>query len=350
LVRCRIDRNIWLQNQTVRATHCNSNASSMQVQSEILIRHALALNFARKAAMRLVGIAVVRDEEDILEAFVRHNVQFLDHLYIVAHRCRDNSEHVLQSLRYEGLPLSIVRRQDKGLRKSAWLNELAAQSFSEGADAVAALDADEFIKVEDGKRLIRRLDSFPESLHPAWRWQSYVPTVALLSQGAASGVNVLRDIRHRLKDERWTVLKVILRRNAARLGWRFDEGAHRLVGRPDVCRIGVMPDCWLAHFPVRSLEQFERKIIRGWHARLIHCPMPDISSHWRHVYESMVSTGAATPQLLRRIAADYQRTSGDWDSLHDRDLVEDPMDVSLGEAGALPCGTSTAGERVSARL
>ena len=300
--------------------------------------------------MRLVGIAVIRDEGDVLEAFVRHNVQFLDHFHIAAHRCRDGSEQVLDSLCNEGLPISIVRRQEPALRKAEWLNELAAKSFSDGADAVAALDADEFIKVEDSKGLIRRLESIPEELHPAWLWQSYVPTVDLLSRRTGSRVNVLRDIRHRLKHERWMVLKVILRRNAARLGWRFDEGAHRLVGRGDVCRICVMPRCRLAHFPVRSLDQFEQKITRGWHARLIHRPMADMSSHWQHVYESMVSTGTATPQLLRRIAADYQRSSGDWDSLCERDLVEDPIDVSNGQTNTLPRAASAAGKQVSAGL
>src|ERR1700757_2292187 len=125
--------------------------------------------------MRLVGIAVVRDEDDVLEAFVRHNIQFLEHLHIVAHRCRDGSERILDALCYEGLPISIVRRQDRALRKADWLNELAARSFAEGADAVVALDADEFIKVEDRGGLHRWLDSIPEHLHPAWQWQSYVP-------------------------------------------------------------------------------------------------------------------------------------------------------------------------------
>ncbi|HET7032800.1 MAG TPA: glycosyltransferase family 2 protein, partial [Casimicrobiaceae bacterium] len=272
--------------------------------------------------MRLFGIAVVRDEEDVLETFVRHNVQFLDHLHIAAHRCRDGSERILHSLCNEGLPISVIRRQDSGLRKADWLNELAARSFSDGADAVAALDADEFIKVADRSELLGLLDSFPEGRHPGLLWQSYVPTVALLSRAASSRIDVLRDIRHRLIHERWTVMKVILRRSAARLGWRFDEGAHRLVGRRDVCRILVLPRCRLAHFPVRSLEQFEQKIVRSWHARRIHRPMPDMSSHWRHVYESMISRGAATPQLLRRIAADYQRSSGEWDSLLESEVVE----------------------------
>ena len=300
--------------------------------------------------MRLFGIAVVRDEEDVLEAFVRHNVRFLDHLHIAVHRCRDRSEPILDSLRREGLPVSVLRREDNALRKADWLNELAARSFSEGADAVAAIDADEFIKVADRDELLGLLDSLPEGRHPGLQWQSYVPTLALLDRAASSRIDVLGDIRHRLKRERWTVVKVILRRGAARLGWRFDEGAHRLVGRRDVCRIAVMPRCWLAHFPVRSLEQFERKIIRSWHARLIHRPMSDMSSHWQHVYESMISRGTATPQLLRRIAADYQRSSGDWDSLHECEVVEDPMDGFINERNTRPRVEIAASDRVTASL
>jgi hypothetical protein len=161
-----------------------------------------------------------------------------------------------------------------------------------------------------------------------------VPTVAILA-GPTSRIDVLRDIRHRLKCEDWLVPKRILRRGAARSGLRFDEGADYLVGGGDVCRVGVMTDCWLAHFPVRSIAQFEQKIIRSWHARLIHRPTPDTSSHWQHIYEGIVSNGSAMPELVRRIAADYQRQRGDWKSLRESDLVEDPLDRSPDEAGPL---------------
>jgi hypothetical protein len=284
--------------------------------------------------MRLFGIAVIRDEDDVLEAFVRHNLRYLDRLHIVAHCCSDSSEQVLDSLRHKGFAISVVRQQEKALRKAAWLNELAAQSFSEGADAVAPLDADEFIKVEDREGLARRLDSMPKDLHPAWQWQSYVPTVEFLSRPPGTRTNVLREIRHRLKRERWMVPKLILRHGAARVGWRFDEGAHRLVGGRDMCRVGLMTHCWLAHFPIRSLVQFEQKVTRGWHARLIHRPTPSTSCHWQHIYESMVCRRATTPQLVRRIAADYQRWSGEWASLQEWELVVDAMDVSNSGIGS----------------
>jgi hypothetical protein len=87
-----------------------------------------------------------------------------------------------------------------------------------------------------------------------------------------------------------------------------------------------MVHCSLAHFPVRTL---------------------DISSHWQHVYDSMVARGTATPQLPRRIAADYQRSDGDWDGLHERDLVEDPVAVVDGRTRSLLRAGTAGREQVS---
>jgi hypothetical protein len=275
--------------------------------------------------MRLVGVSVVRDEEDIIDAFVRHNLAFLCHLHIVAHRCRDRTETMLRSLREDGFPISIIRREDAALRKADWLNELAARSFSQGADVVVPLDADEFIKIADSKGLPGRLSAIPEQLHPAWRWQSYVPTLETLSHAGAAPVDVLQQVRHRLKRERPMVPKVLLRRDAARSGWRFDEGAHGLVGVRMTSRVAVMTHCWLAHFPVRSPAQLERKIRHGRNVRSTYRPTPSASGHWLHLYERIFRSGGATPEMLRRIAAAYQRFAGQWARCEDEDLIEDPL-------------------------
>jgi Glycosyl transferase family 2 len=247
-------------------------------------------------AMRLVGASVVRDEEDIIDAFVRHNLAFLCHLHIVAHRCGDRTETILHSLRQDRFPISIIRQEDAALRKADWLNELAARSFSQGADVVVPLDADEFVKIADRKGLPGRLSAIPESLHPAWRWQSYVPTLETLSHAGAAPVDVLQQARHRLKRERSMVPKVLLRRDAARSGWRIDEGAHCLVGVDMTSRLALMTHCWLAHFPVRSSAQFERKIRHGQNVRSTYRPTPSTRAHWLHPYERIFRSGAATAE------------------------------------------------------
>ena len=55
--------------------------------------------------MRLWGVAMVRNEADVIEAFVRHNLCVLDGLAIVDHGSFDGTAEILANLRREGLPL-----------------------------------------------------------------------------------------------------------------------------------------------------------------------------------------------------------------------------------------------------
>ena len=49
----------------------------------------------------IVVVSMVRNEADIIESFVRHNLQFADRLYIVNHRSSDATKDILQQLLQE---------------------------------------------------------------------------------------------------------------------------------------------------------------------------------------------------------------------------------------------------------
>ena len=62
--------------------------------------------------MRLAGIAIVRNECDIVEAFVRHNEAVLDRLYILDNDSSDGTLEILQrSRRDTALNQSSPRRR-----------------------------------------------------------------------------------------------------------------------------------------------------------------------------------------------------------------------------------------------
>jgi hypothetical protein len=66
----------------------------------------------------LFGAAMVRNEADIIEAFVRHNVRVLDGLAIVDHGSFDGTSEILAALVAEGLPVSMVRDESTGQDQS----------------------------------------------------------------------------------------------------------------------------------------------------------------------------------------------------------------------------------------
>ena len=53
--------------------------------------------------MRIASVSIVKDEADIIEAFVRHNLVFVDRMFIIDDRSSDNTSEILQ-----GSPLKSV--------------------------------------------------------------------------------------------------------------------------------------------------------------------------------------------------------------------------------------------------
>jgi hypothetical protein len=59
--------------------------------------------------LRCAGIAMVRNEADIIECWARYNLRVLDCLHITDHHSQDNTVEILESLRSEGLPIYLYR-------------------------------------------------------------------------------------------------------------------------------------------------------------------------------------------------------------------------------------------------
>lgn len=97
-------------------------------------------------AMRLVAVSIVKNEADIIEAFVRHTAAWVDEHLIFDHDSTDGTREILGALKTEGLRLSLFT--DGALAnlqqsRSNHLSVLAAQAH--GADWILPLDADEIL-------------------------------------------------------------------------------------------------------------------------------------------------------------------------------------------------------------
>jgi hypothetical protein len=79
--------------------------------------------------MRLWGVSMVRNEADVIEAFVRHNLGVLDGLAIVDHGSFDGTAQILAELQREGLSLRIVRDEPRSsiVANYAYREETAAR-------------------------------------------------------------------------------------------------------------------------------------------------------------------------------------------------------------------------------
>ena len=110
----------------------------------------------QKTTMRSVAITCVKNEIDIVEAFVRHTLALVDHLVVLDNGSHDGTLDVLQALAKEGLPLEIVEDDSPGQyqpqRMTRLMHEYAVARHA--ADWVFPLDGDEFLAVGDRSALI----------------------------------------------------------------------------------------------------------------------------------------------------------------------------------------------------
>ncbi len=277
--------------------------------------------------MKLWAVSMVRNEADIIEAFVRHNLPFVDGVAILDHSSTDGTYEILSRLAAEGLTLARLRTDDAAFFQGSRISALARECLQRtDADFVFALDADEFIRASSRDAVERVLAQVPPAAYPVVQWRSYVPA----SFEGPFGPHCLR---FRLREERKLRHKIVIRRSfLERTHEMVTEGNHwiadmRTQKTAPVERIA--PDALsLAHSPIRSARQFESKVRLGYEALLAGgAPTAKMAYHWREIYEDLARGVALTPARLREIAANYAVPQADWVSGDSIDLVEDPVEL-----------------------
>jgi hypothetical protein len=269
---------------------------------------------------------MVRDEADIIEAFVRHNLCFVEHLAIVDHASVDGTSEILDALQREGIRITVERDDSPAQRQQETLTRLARQLLRDGADLVFALDADEFLKIREPALLAHGLARLPAGINIGLEWQTYVP-----SRWLEDGVHPLAIASHRLASERHGFCKVAVTRSfLERTDTIIGPGSHAVLRMPGLEMLPfarLVPEvASLAHLPVRSAAQLMAKVRTGWEAHVAaNRSNPNLAFHWRELYEEFAAGDAPTPQRLAVIAANYGLKMEKWHELGAIATVEDPL-------------------------
>ncbi len=279
--------------------------------------------------MRLFGIAMARDEADVVEAFVRHNLSVLDGLAIGDHGSLDGTTEILAKLQAEGLPLRVVQIREAAFFQSRRVTELARETFSaEKADFVFALDADEFLKVPSRRTLESALSAVPAGMHVLTHWLTYVPDDLEASEGAFGPGHLW----WRLKIERHAMHKLIVSRALLDQPSAVIAFGNHLVSEPDAAtppRHARLPAevVAYAHCPVRSREQLCSKVITGYLRS--QAPGATLADHWGDLYRELRNGGTLPPERLREIARNYTLPRARWRPADEIELVEDPVPMAV---------------------
>ena len=127
--------------------------------------------------MKLVAVSIVKNEADVIEAFVRHARAWVDHHLVFDHDSTDGTREILGKLLAEGIPLTVFTDDALGNLQQARSNHLTRFAVTEwGADWVLPLDADEFLTGPDRKTLEACLAGFTATGPATVPLLNYYPT------------------------------------------------------------------------------------------------------------------------------------------------------------------------------
>ena len=212
--------------------------------------------------MRLVAVTRVLNEDDIIEAFVRHHARLLDHHVLLDNGSTDRTIEILRALKQEGSQLTVLQNTSASFAESEYntvLFNLAGRNFN--ADWVLYLDCDEFLderRVPGGLRArLAQMGPNDNCLQlPLW---TYHP----LADDDSEEPIVPRRIRRR-NTAFAEMGKLCIRGSLAGAGVQVVAGAHVAVWQNRILAPQLALDLPLAHYYRRSPWQQLTKVVVGW--------------------------------------------------------------------------------------
>ena len=297
--------------------------------------------------MRLAGVAIARNECDIIEAFVRHNEAVLDRLYIVDNHSSDGTPEILRRLAASRHSIKVTRDESLSYYQAAKTTELIKIALEdEPWDCVFPIDCDEFLLLDDRKALEAEIAALAPDEAGLLIPDQYAPT----ESDDAGEPDPVRRIIHRIVAE--PALPLFHGKAIApyALGsapsFEMSEGNHHVLIANRRARERWLASARIAHFPVRSVEQFVSKVVTtrlAWLSRRDY--RPSLGQHIAIFYEDLRQHPDITVCDLLDAAFSYLDSYlGPHHGSYQRKLVRDPMQrrgaslrhLDLAKISALP--------------
>lgn len=271
--------------------------------------------------MKLAVVSMIRDEADILPAFLRHVSAVFDAAYLFDHRSADGSGEMLrQFCARRGFSYFLLDFAGRHQRQVSMLG--MERAFAAGADAVVFLDADEFLEPSRAEieAAVQQLDAagavgtlgwipcYPQTFAAAFDPQ--VPMWIAKSAANVSKVVIPRSVYERAGGQ------VPLAEGNHFVEW---SGRDRVPQR----HIGH-----LYHVPLRSRQQAVRKALIGAIAHLAKANSMQLEGYQQRELVDLVAASRLDDASLASMARTYaEAPHGGLDA--PREFALHPLDVAL---------------------
>src|ERR1039458_9009142 len=256
--------------------------------------------------MKLIGIGETKDEQDIIEPWVRHNMSLLDHLIIID-GSHDDTPNILSKLveEFNGR-LEVKPQAEFGDFQSMRTTSLLREAYKLEANFIFPLDADEFLGTIDRKFLEQQLTKIPLGGVGNVPWRTFIvtpDTVASCANDSPRGFQYRRIVENPLH------YKVIVRTEGLSINQVWIGTGNHDCSSP----LGSVPqvnlELSLFHFPLRSYEQLLSKTVLHWIGTVAANPGIRISGgawHVRSMFDKLLIDGKLDLCALSLLYAQYE--------------------------------------------
>ncbi len=265
----------------------------------------------------VISITMVKNEQDIIEPFIRHHQKLFDKMIVLDNGSVDDTRRILDQCAAE-FPELLEVIDGKGHYHQSERMTALLKKYQEyyKADFVFLLDADEFVAATSRAYLKSQLGNIPVNGIGMMAWSTYVvhPKTELTND-----VPACMTYRRAHED---SLFKAIIRLDGQKVSEAFtvDKGNHN-IWEPGVPHPAVTMTFPLLHFPIRSLNQIISKGIVGHMAHMSEgCGRGGPGWQWTEIFDR-VSDGTLSVESLGPKSLHYATNVKDID--WDRDSIKD---------------------------
>ena len=264
---------------------------------------------------KIFSVSMVKNEMDIIESFIRYNLNILDGMIILDNNSTDSTLNIIKCLKNEGFPVFYIEDEDikyQQDKKMSQLLKIAVDEFD--ADIIIPLDVDEFITSKDHGNPRKLLEKLESPNYYLVKWRTYIPDFGkkVDNKFIPSQITFIRD------EQLEKFYKVIIPKELVTdYSVELTFGSHDLIYDKkfgNMIEFVYNPDLAIAHFPIRSKEQTLSKVIVGWinlppEIKMAHLKMSNY--HWQKMFKHIKEFGEINNEDVTDFAKKFALESED---------------------------------------
>lgn len=276
--------------------------------------------------MDIFLISRIKNESDIIESFIRYHENIVDGMVVIDNGSTDGTRQILEKLKDEGLPIFLLYDNEAEHVQNQKMTELLNYTVEKfNPDIIVPLDADEFlISTDIGINPRDIMEQLNENSVHYIKWKTYIP-----KELNDEKIFLPSRYKYTRQEQVETFYKVIFSKklvNKHQLSIMM--GNHDVKANNEYQELSrlVANRLKIAHFPLRSINQFFSKTIIGWLNDLSRYDRKfGDSFHWGRMYSKIKSGIPITQEDLVKLAKNYALQ----EERQDIELINDIFDTSF---------------------